>query len=302
MTLQQLRYVMQVVSANSMTLAAKQLFITQPSLSKSIAELEREMGIIIFKRTNRGVSLSDDGMRFLSYARQVLEQADRLDSRFRTGKPVKKVFSVSVPHYSFAGSAFRALLSGYGGSEYEFFLHETGMGDVLEDVRIGRSELGILCLPLSKKTSILRNLRMEGLAWKPLALSPVHIYMNENHPLAKADEVSAADLSPYPKLSYEQKQSGWNLFSEELHEEETLHKELIVTDRATLLRMMITLQGYMVGPEILSKHMHKGFISQPLAGAGETEMGYIADKNRMLSELAEAFIRCVKETLGLSET
>ena len=146
MTLQQLKYIIQIVQCGSITMAAQKLYITQPSLSKAVSELEQEMGITIFLRSNRGVILSEEGTKFLSYARQVVEQAELLEQTYKYGEPVKRVFAVSSQHYAFAVNAFVALIKEYGKDKYEFSLRELRTNDIIEDVRTQRSELGILFL------------------------------------------------------------------------------------------------------------------------------------------------------------
>ena len=173
MTLNQLRYIIEVADTGSMTTAAKNLFIAQPSLSKAVAELEKEMGITIFARSNRGVYLTEEGTRFLSYARQITEQTELLENEYKAAPPPKRVFSVSSQHYAFVVNAFVELVREYGREKYEFTLRELKTAEIIEDVRTHRSDIGILYLSKFNHEvikHILQNLRKIRLLTPPLNL------------------------------------------------------------------------------------------------------------------------------------
>ena len=146
MTLQQLKYVVTVAETGTITEAANRLYISQPSLTNAIRELEKEMKITIFLRTNKGIILSKEGEDFLGYARQVLEQAAILEDKYKGTSGGKKKFCVSTQHYSFAVNAFVDLIKTYGQDEYDFSLRETQTYEIIEDVAKMRSEIGILFL------------------------------------------------------------------------------------------------------------------------------------------------------------
>ena len=159
MTLQQLRYIIEIAQSGSISLAAQRLFITQPSLSASIKELENEIGIELFKRTNRGITVTPEGVKFLAYARQVVEQADLLEQQYKFGTPVRRVFALSAQHYAVVASAFIDLVRQYREDQYEFTLRESRTYDIIEDVRTQRSELGILFLSHFNREVLLRIIR-----------------------------------------------------------------------------------------------------------------------------------------------
>ena len=198
MTLQQLRYVIAIVQAGSFNMAARQLFISQPSLSKSMAELEKEMGIALFQRTSRGTLLTEEGVKFLSYARQVVEQADLLENAYKKGPPLKRVFAISSQHYAFVVNAFVALVKEYGREKYEFTLRESRTYDIIEDVRLGRSELGILFLDHFRESVLLHILKEADMEFRPLFKAPVHVFLSRRHPLASRSKVTLEDFSPTP--------------------------------------------------------------------------------------------------------
>ena len=139
MTLKQLEYVVKVAECGTVSGAAKALFVAQPSLSAAIQELESEMHLTLFHRTNKGVIVTKEGEVFLSYARQILEQTALLESRYK-GDPVRKqAFCVSTQHYSFAVNAFVDLIRERGGDRYDFSLRETQTYEIIEDVHSAKA-------------------------------------------------------------------------------------------------------------------------------------------------------------------
>lgn len=156
MTLQQLRYIVTVAETGNITEAARQLFVSQPSLTNAIRELEKEMQITIFHRTNKGVTISNEGDEFLAYARQVLEQTSLLEERFLNKKERRSRFSVSCQHYSFAVNAFVDVIREFGGKKYDFTLRETQTYEIIEDVSRLKSEIGILYTSSKMKKSFRR--------------------------------------------------------------------------------------------------------------------------------------------------
>lgn len=156
MTLQQLKYVLAISETGSMNKAAEQLYVSQPSLTSSVQELEKEIDIKIFNRSGRGVTLTNDGAEFLQYARQVVGQFDILSEKYISKGNVKKKFGVSTQHYSFAVKAFVEMVKEFDTSEYEFAIRETKTSEIISDVATMRSEIGIIYLnefnrkPLSK--------------------------------------------------------------------------------------------------------------------------------------------------------
>lgn len=299
MTLQQLRYVIQTAQTGSFHTAAKELFITQPSLSKSIAELESEMGISIFCRSNRGVTLTEEGTKFLSYARQVIEQAELLEQRYKHSVPVRRVFAISSQHYAFVVNAFVILVREYGKMQYEFSLRESRTYDIMEDVRTRRSELGILYLSKFNKEVILRIIKNNGLRFIPLFTAQPHVFVSRRNPLVKKEVVTLEDLSPYPCLSYEQGINNSFYFSEELHSLKSSPKNIVVTDRATLFNLLIGLDGFTISSGILSSDLNGNeIVSIPLKSPEIMEIGYIYEAGYPLSSIGERYITLLKDYIA----
>ena len=170
MTLQQLRYVVMVADTGTITEAANRLYISQPSLTNAIHELEKEMGINIFNRSNKGISPSIEGEVFLGYARQVLEQAKVLEDKYKGDDGGKKSFCVSTQHYSFAVNAFVDLIKEYDADQYSFIIRETQTGEIIEDVASGKSEIGVLYLSEHNEDVILKLIKNNPVSYTHLTL------------------------------------------------------------------------------------------------------------------------------------
>lgn len=295
MTLQQLKYIIAIAECGSITSAAQKLLVAQPSLSKSVSELEKEMGITIFYRNNRGVFLSDEGSKFLSYARQVIEQSDLLEQQYKQKENIRRVFSISAQHYAFVVNAFVTLVKEYGENKYEFTLRESKTHDIIEDVRTSRSELGVLFLSKFNREIILRMIHNADLVFAPLFTATPHVFVSKDNPLAKKTSVTLEDLQAFPRLTYEQGINNSFYYSEELHSTEESPKSIIVTDRATLFNLLIGLEGYTISSGILSSDLNgTDIVSIPLESDEIMEIGYIAPTDRPLSAVSESYLEHLK--------
>ena len=246
MTLQQLRYVVAVAETGTITEAADKLFISQPSLTNAIRELEKEMKIQIFHRTKKGIHLSKEGEDFLGYARQVLEQAAILEDKYKGGDGGKKQFCVSTQHYSFAVNAFVDLIKEYGQDEYDFSLRETQTYEIIEDVAHMKSEIGILFLNDFNEAVLNKILKSHDLKFHLLFVATPHVFISRNHPFADRSILTNEQLAPYPYLSFEQGEHNSFYFSEEIFSVSERKKQIRVRDRATLFNLLIGLNGYTV--------------------------------------------------------
>lgn len=276
--------------------AARFLFISQPSLSNAIKELENELGITIFERTNKGITLTQEGVEFLSYARQVVEQAELLEHRYLNAAPSPQHFSVSTQHYAFAVNAFVELVKQYGLDEYELALRETKTYDIIEDVKMMRSEIGILYLNAFNSKVISKLLREASLEFHRLFIAKPHVFISSKNPLAAKSSVTMEDLLQYPYLSFEQGEYNSFYFSEEILSTVTRPKSIKVNDRATLFNLLIGLNGYTISSGVLSKDLNgNDIIPVPLDINEEIEIGWIAHKNVTRSLLAEAYVKALHQ-------
>ncbi|MBB6637298.1 LysR family transcriptional regulator [Cohnella thailandensis] len=298
MTLQQLKYVIEVASRGSMNEAAKRLFISQPSLSNAIRELEEEVGVTIFERTNKGITLTKEGTEFLSYARQVVEQADLLENRYMGGKPSPQHFSVSTQHYAFAVNAFVSLVREHGLEEYELALRETKTYEIIEDVRNMRSEIGILYLNEFNSKVINKLLKSANLEFHSLFVAKPHIFISVHNPLAKQKSVTIEQLDEYPCLSFDQGEYNSFHFSEEILSTLSHKKSIRVNDRATLFNLLIGLNGYTISTGVLSADLNgNDIIPVPLDIDETIHVGWIGHKNVTLSKLGAAYVEALKQAI-----
>lgn len=296
MTLAQLRYVVTVAQAGTLTEAAKELFISQPSLTKSIKELEKEMQIEIFERTNKGIVVSKEGEEFLAYARQVLEQADLLEEKYMNKSARKQELSVSTQHYSFAVNAFVDLIKEYGKEKYDFSLRETQTFEIIEDVASLKSEIGILYKNCFNASVIDKLLKSNDLAFERLFVARPHIFISSKSPLAGKKSVTMEELKPYPYLSFEQGEHNAFYFSEEIFSMVERPKNIRVRDRATLFNLLIGLNGYTVCSGVIDENLNgSDIIAVPLDEEGEMEIGILTHKKSHLSRLGSAYLEALRK-------
>ena len=300
MTLQQLKYVITVAETGTITEAANQLFISQPSLTNAIHDLEKEMNIVIFNRTNKGISLSKEGEGFLGYARQVLEQAAILEDKYKGSGGGKKQFCVSTQHYSFAVNAFVDLIKEYGQEEYDFSLRETQTYEIIEDVARLRSEIGILFLNDFNQTVINKILKSYDLEFHLLFIAKPHVFISRSHPLAEKKVITNQELEIYPYLSFEQGEHNSFYFSEEIFSESERKKNIRVRDRATLFNLLIGLNGYTVCSGVIDKKLNGSeIIAVPLADESDMRIGYITHRKGIISRLGNSYLEALmKYTTG----
>ncbi|WP_196593128.1 LysR family transcriptional regulator [Pectinatus sottacetonis] len=301
MTLQQLKYIIEIVNSGSISTAAQKLFISQPSLSNAVKSLEQEFGIEIFIRTNRGVSLSSDGQNFLSYARQILEQTDLLEKHYLNKKPSRRLFAISTQHYAFSVNAFVNLIRDYAEDEYEFTLRETKTHEILDDVKDMRSEIGVIYLSSFNEQVINKILHDNDLIFIELFRTSPYIFMSSRHPLAHKKSINFSDLEPYPCLSFEQGTHNSFYFSEEIHSTISHKKSIRVSDRATLFNLVIGLNGYTISTGVLSEDLNgSNIISVPLASSEIIRVGYVYNKHTHLSSLAKNYIKKLRHYISMS--
>ena len=296
MTLQQLRYITTVADTGTITEAAKKLYISQPSLTNAIHELEKEMGLTIFNRTNKGIFISREGEEFLGYARQVLEQTTILEDKYKKNGGGKKQFCVSTQHYSFAVNAFVDLVKKYGQEEYDFSLRETQTYKLIEDVAHMRSEIGILFLNDFDEKVIRKILKSSVLEFHLLFVAEPHVFISRHHPLAKKKIITNEELADYPYLSYEQGEHNSFYFSEEIFSSFERKKNIRVSDRATLFNLLIGLNGYTVCSGIIDQRLNgEDIIAVPLADEGDMRIGYVTHRKGMISRLGETYLEALKK-------
>ena len=298
MTLQQMKYIIAIVQYGSITEASKRLFITQPSLSNAVKDIETETGIEIFQRSVKGITLTSDGTEFLSYARQVVEQAELMEQRYLNKKPSRQLCSVSTQHYAFAVNAFVNVISKLDTDEYEFTLRETRTYEIIEDVKNFHSELGILYLSEFNEKVITKLLKESHLIFTHLFTANPHVFVSSLHPLSDKKLITLSDLEDYPCLAFEQGEYNSFYFSEEILST-VPHKKIIhVSDRATLFNLLIGLNGYTICTGVLNSNLNgDNIISVPLKTDEKMNVGFIKNEKANLSNFALSYIEELKRLI-----
>lgn len=296
MRIQQLQYLETIVAKGSINEAAKELFLSQPSLSKAVKELEDEMGIRILHRHKSGVSLTDEGREFMIYGRQILDQVNLLEEKYKRGTPRKQAFSVSAQHYAFVVHAFVELIRQVTTEEYQFTLRETETRNILEDLTSFKSELGILYLNDFNRQVMLKLFKELDLEFHPLFTASPHVFVSRDNPLTSKAMVTLADLADYPYLSYEQGEAESFYFSEEILSTLDRKKNIKVSDRATIFNLMVGLQGYTISSGIISSELNDDkIVAIPLAVADEIQLGWLKHRQVVLQPLGERYLTLLKE-------
>lgn len=301
MTLQQLKYILKIVEYRSITQAARNIFITQPALSNSVKELEAELGIEIFMRNAKGITLTADGEEFLSYARQVVEQSDLLEQRYTNKKPSRQICSFSTQHYAFAVNAFVNLVRKTNADEYEFTLRETRTYEIIEDVRNLKSETGILYLNHFNRNVMQKLFKENHLAFHALFTASPHVFISRDNPLAAKQSVSLHDLEDFPFLCFEQGDFNSFYFSEEILSTVSRRKVIHVSDRGTLFNLLIGLDGYTICTGVITSDLNgTQIVSVPLETEGDEsiEVGYILNERTEPTKYARLFIQELEQLAG----
>ena len=291
MTLAQLRYAITVAGASSMNEAARKLFISQPSLSAAIKELEEEVGVELFKRTNRGISVTLEGEEFIGYARQVVEQYNLIESKYILKENTKKKFGVSMQHYTFAVKAFVEMVKQFGMDEYEFEIHETKTYDVIEDVKNCKSEIGILYLNDFNKKVLTKLFHESAVEFHELLKCHIYVYLWKGHPLASKEEITLKELEEYPWLSFDQGLNYSFYFAEEVLSTYDYKRLIKANDRATFLNLMIGLNGYTLCSGIMCEELNgSDYCAIKLKSDEIMTIGYIARKGVQVSPLGKKYL------------
>ena len=303
MTIQQIHYIIAISETGSLNKAAEVLYVSQPSLSGAVHDLEEELGIKIFHRSSRGVSLTNEGAELVVYARQLYHQYEVLMDKYGKGEERKKKFGISAQHYSFAVKTFVEMVKKFGTQEYDFAIRETKTREVIDDVATLRSEIGIIYLSSFNNSVIKKILKTNGLAFHKLIDCRTYVYVWNGHPLAKNEYITKEELHNYPCLSFEQGGNSSFYFAEEIYSTNEYPQEIKVSDRATMLNLMVGLHGYTLCSGIICEELNgSDFSAVPYLDDkdpdGIMHIGYIVRKDQILSEMANIYIDEMKKYLS----
>ncbi|OOG25858.1 LysR family transcriptional regulator [Enterococcus casseliflavus] len=296
MRIEQLDYLEKIIKHGSINLAAKELFLTQPTLSNAVKELEQEMRIQLFIRSKKGVVLTDEGRRFMIYANQVLAQVRLLEGQYKEQAVKKRVFAVSAQHYAFVVHAFVELIKSVDTQEYHFTLRETETEKILIDVAKFRSDLGILYVNSFNQEIMGKLFKEHDLEFTPLFTASPHVFLSRDNPLTRKSSLSLADLESYPYLSYEQGDNNSFYFSEEILSTISHKKNIKVTDRATIFNLMVGLNGYTISSGIISSELNDDkIVAVPLEVDDYITLGWLKHKQVQLSDVSIDYLDRLKE-------
>ena len=296
MTLQQLKYADAVAACGSISEAARRVFVTQPTLTESIRALEEELRTAIFTRSARGVAVTREGEEFLASARQILDDAARIQEKY-TGKAVRKPqFAVSCQHYAFAVEAFMEVVKECDSAAYDFTLRETVTSEIIDDVARHRSEIGVLYLSTRNERAISKLLKNEGLKFEELFVSHPHVFLGKRHPLAKRKGgVAPAELDDYPFISFEQGTENALYFAEEVMPSIDRKKNIRVRDRATMTNLILGLNGFTVASGALSRDLNgPDIVAVPLKMAETIRVGLVVQGDVPLSSSGQTFVAAIR--------
>lgn len=299
MTLQQLRYLIEVARCGSFNAAAQSMYVSQSTLSMAIKDLENELGIIVFMRSNRGLKLTNDGTELLGYARQVVEQADLLSDRYISRKAAShNRLSISTQHYAFCVRAFVELMNEFEEDQYDFTLRETRTGEIISDVRDFRSEIGVIYLSDFNERVINRALDEASLSFTLLFEATPHVFVGAHHPLAERKLIKPEDLALYPRYSFEQGTANSFHFAEEPLASLPHKKNITYSDRGTLTNLLTHGIGYTLSTGVLSNEMQDGIVAIPLDANEVMRVGYIMHNERKPSKLVIRYIEKLEECIN----
>lgn len=296
MTLQQLVYAVKIADTKSMNKAAAELYVSQPALSSTIRDLEEELNIELFIRTNRGIVITAEGDEFLSYARQMVELNQMIEDRYINNEKKKNKFSVSMQHYSFAVEAFIELAKEIRLDDFELAVHETRTNEVIEFVRDYRSELGILYLNEFNRKALQKIFSENGLEFTELFDCDVFVYLSNGHPLAGKEKIAFEELKDYPCLSFEQGERNSFYYAEEVFSTLEYKQIIKADDRATMLNLMVGMNGYTLCSGIICEELNgSAYRAIPLDTEEKMTIGYIKRKGMRLSTLGRRYIEILTQ-------
>ncbi len=295
MTIQQCKYVLEIAKLGSFNEAGKQLFVAQSGLSSSVKQLEKELGIKIFERSKNGVCLSKDGAEFVRYAEQLVESSEFIQNRYSCAKDYKKLH-IATQHYDFVADAFCKFLTQRTDKKYEFSIRELKTFDVISEVEKAFCDMGVLAIKDNDFDIMIRFLRKKGIEFSEFLQSKPHIFVRKGHPLTKKSNFSFDDLNEYPYLSYEQGAHNSSLFTEELDGELKSDKRVSISDRATLMNVLLTTNSFTIGTGVMPSALNnRKIVGVEIGLSSFYRIGCIFRKGLNKTELTTEFINVLKK-------
>ena len=292
MNINQIKYVLTIANSSSIREAATKLFVSQPALSASVHDLEDELGILIFERTSKGISLTEEGREFIEYAKKAVGQYEILEDKFLSQNKDKERFSVSTQHYNFAIKSFTKVIERFAPDKFLFSIHETKTKEVLENVRSMKSEVGIASYSGANEGLLKKLFKEYQLEFVPLMRREAYAYFWEGHELAGRETVSLEELRDLPCVSFDQSDDSNFYLTEEAMANYDFDKMSRSDDRATTMEIIADLGGYSIGSGMLSGDdvILQGLVSVKLKEEDPLVIGYITRKGSELSQYGKAYV------------
>ncbi|MGN0355135.1 MAG: LysR family transcriptional regulator [Muricoprocola sp.] len=304
MTLQNLKYMIEISNCGSFSQAARKLFVSQSTLSTAVKEVEESLGITLFHRTNRGITLTLDGEDFIRYAKDIVERTRYLEQRYTTRHTIPVHFSISTQHLPFVVRSFAAFLNDLELSVFDMALRECDTLSVLNEVYNGRSELGILALQNSQINTVQTQMTAMDIQFHEITLLQNYVFLRKDHPLASKEKISLKDLEEYPFVTYDN-ETEISPLSEELLMFTIINKNMHVSDRCTKIALIRKTNCFSIGPDLTNSNadsFHAGtgeIIAKSLSeDIGQLHLGYIHKNNYILSSLAQKYFSYLQKELN----
>ena len=294
MNIQQLRYVVAIANSGTFREAAEKMYVSQPSLSISVRDLEKELGFKIFRRTSSGTFLTRRGMEFYEKAQELVKGFDVFQNQYSNPEEEKDEFSIASQHYDFLPPTITAFSQQY--PEYKNFrIFESTTVQILDEVAQGHSEIGIIYLNNQNQKGIMQRVEKLGLEVIELIPFQTHIYLREGHPLAKKKELIMDDLADLPTVRFTQEKDEYLYYSENFVDTSASSQMFNVTDRATLNGILERTNAYATGSGFLDSDSVNGITVIPLNDNLNNRMVYVKREEVDLSQAGTLFVEVMQE-------
>ena len=291
MNFQQCRYVEVVARVGSFSQAAKELYMTQPNLSCSIKDLENELGVQLFTRSNTGARLTEDGHDFLKYAKRIIGELDLLQQRYHD--EFKKSFTVASHHYDFLSMPLAKVAQKFKQDYQEFQTIETTTKKILDSVASFEADLGIIYLDDENEHILTSALQYHDLEFTSLGEFPTRVFLRRDHPLAHKSVISETDLKGYNQIRFRQEHSGLN-FDEDALDIHDQQRILYSNDRGTVMNLLCATDAYASGLGIVNSFVKDQIVLIPLQNSPKHTLGYVTNRKKKLSDIGASFINEIK--------
>ncbi|HEU3975907.1 LysR family transcriptional regulator [Streptococcus pneumoniae] len=294
MNIQQLRYVVAIANSGTFREAAEKMYVSQPSLSISVRDLEKELGFKIFRRTSSGTFLTRRGMEFYEKSQELVKGFDIFQNQYANPEEEKDEFSVASQHYDFLPPTITAFSERY--PDYKNFrIFESTTVQILDEVAQGHSEIGIIYLNNQNKKGIMQRVEKLGLEVIELIPFHTHVYLREGHPLAQKEELVMEDLADLPTVRFTQEKDEYLYYSENFVDTSASSQMFNVTDRATLNGILERTDAYATGSGFLDSDSVNGITVIRLKDNLDNRMVYVKREEVELSQAGTLFVEVMQE-------